>query len=113
MIRGFRCGHLLMNAVLHILLAAWPQKLESLWLLVARVLRHRETICRDLPKHPVLAITSTRGNHKIGHLADQQIDRRNIPNDIAIESVTIPMVKDSEDERMCEIEANKAILVTL
>ena len=61
-------------------------------------------------KLPVLAITSTRGNHKIGHLADQQIDRRNIPNDIAIESVTIPMVKDSEDERMCEIEANKAIL---
>lgn len=61
-------------------------------------------------KLPVLAITSTRGNHKIGHLIDQQIDRRNIPNDIALESVTIPMVKDKEDERMCEIEANKAIL---
>lgn len=61
-------------------------------------------------KLPVLAITSTRGNHKIGHLIDQQIDRRNIPNDIAVESVTIPMVKDKEDERMCEIEANKAIL---
>ena len=61
-------------------------------------------------KLPVLAITSTRGNHKIGHLIDQQIDRRNIPNDIAMESVTIPMVKDKEDERYCEIEANKAIL---
>ena len=61
-------------------------------------------------KLPVLAITSTRGNHKVGHLVDQQIDRRNIPNDIAMESVTIPMVKDAEDERMCEIEANKAIL---
>lgn len=61
-------------------------------------------------KLPVLAITSTRGNYKIGHLIDQQIDRRNIPNDIAIESVTIPMVKDYEDERFCEIEANKAIL---
>ena len=61
-------------------------------------------------KLPVLAITSTRGNHRIGHLVDQQIDRRNIPNDIAMESVTIPMVKDTEDERMCEIEANKAIL---
>ena len=54
-------------------------------------------------KLPVLAITSTRGNHKVGHLIDQQIDRRNIPNDIAMESVTIPMVKDSEDERYCEI----------
>ena len=61
-------------------------------------------------KLPVLAITSTRGNHKVGHLIDQQIDRRNIPNDIAMESITIPMVKDSEDERYCEIEANKAIL---
>lgn len=61
-------------------------------------------------KLPVLAITSTRGNYKIGHLIDQQIDRRNIPNDIAIESVTIPMVKDYEEERFCEIEANKAIL---
>ena len=61
-------------------------------------------------KLPVLAITSTRGNHKLGHLIDQQIDRRNIPNDIAMESVTVPMVKDKEDERYCEIEANKAIL---
>lgn len=61
-------------------------------------------------KLPVLAITSTRGNHKVGHLIDQQIDRRNIPNDIAMESVTIPMVKDMEDERYCEVEANKAIL---
>lgn len=61
-------------------------------------------------KLPVLAITSTRGNHKIGHLVDQQIDRRNIPNDIAMESVTVPMVKDKEDERFCEIEVNKAIL---
>ena len=61
-------------------------------------------------KLPVLAITSTRGNHKLGHLIDQQIDRRLIPNDIAMESVTIPMVKGKEDERYCEIEANKAIL---
>ena len=61
-------------------------------------------------KLPVLAITSTRGNHKIGHLIDQQIDRRNIPNDVSMESVTLPMVKDSEDEHFCEIEANKAIL---
>lgn len=61
-------------------------------------------------KLPVLAITSTRGNHKVGHLIDQQIDRRSLPNDIAMESVTIPMVKDKEDERYCEIEANKAML---
>ena len=61
-------------------------------------------------KLPVLAITSTRGNHKVGHLIDQQIDRRALPNDIAMESVTIPMVKDRDDERFCEVEANKAML---
>ena len=61
-------------------------------------------------KLPVLAITSTRGNHKVGHLINKQIARRSIPNDIAMESVTIPMVRGKEDERMCEIEANKAIL---
>lgn len=61
-------------------------------------------------KLPVLAITSHRGVHNIGHLIDQQIDRRSIPNDIAMESVTIPMVDSSEDEQYCVIEGNKAIL---
>lgn len=61
-------------------------------------------------KLPVLAITSHRGDFKIGHLLDQQIDRRSIPNDIAMEHVTIPMAKTSLEERHCEIEANKAIL---
>ena len=61
-------------------------------------------------KLPILAITSHRGNHKVGHLFDQQIDRRNIPNDIANISVTIPMVRCDEDEKICAIEANKAIL---
>ena len=61
-------------------------------------------------KLPVLAITSHRGIAKIGHLLDQQIDRRSIPNDIATESVTLPPVRCQEDEDFCTIEANKAIL---
>lgn len=61
-------------------------------------------------KLPVLAITSHRGEHNIGHLIDQQIDRRQIPNDIALMSVTMPMVDSPEDEKFCTIEANKAIL---
>lgn len=61
-------------------------------------------------KLPVLAITSHRGVQNIGHLFDQQIDRRSIPNDISTESVTMPMVDSSEDERYCIIEGNKAIL---
>ena len=43
-------------------------------------------------KLPVLAITSTRGNHKLGHLIDQQIDRRNIPNDIAMQVVGVGFI---------------------
>lgn len=61
-------------------------------------------------KLPVLAITSHRGDSKIGHLLDQQIDRRVIPNDIAVEHVTVPMAKTPQEERHCELEANKAIL---
>lgn len=61
-------------------------------------------------KLPVLAITSHRGDFHIGHLKDQQIDRRSRPADIAVESVTIPLVKDEGDARFCEIEGNKAIL---
>lgn len=61
-------------------------------------------------KLPVLAITSYRGESEIGHLKDQQIDRRSIPNDIAVESVIIPLVKDKRDENYCIIEGNKAIL---
>ncbi len=61
-------------------------------------------------KLPVLAITSHRGHQHIGHLHDQQIDRRIIPNDVAVCSVTLPMAKTSQEARYCEIEANKAIL---
>ena len=61
-------------------------------------------------KLPVLAVTSHRGDSSIGHLWDQQIDRRSIPNDIAMTSVTVPLVKDSSDIRYCMNEATKAIL---
>lgn len=61
-------------------------------------------------KLPILAITSTRGNDKIGHLIDQQIDRRNLPNDIVLESVTIGTVHNKTDERVAEVNVNKAIL---
>ena len=61
-------------------------------------------------KLPVLAITSTRGVPQIGHLHDQQIDRRSHPNDTVMESVYIPMIKDAQDEQYATIEANKAIL---
>lgn len=61
-------------------------------------------------KLPVLAITSHRGDASIGHLWDQQIDRRSIPNDVAMISVTVPLVKEMSDMRYCINEATKAIL---
>lgn len=61
-------------------------------------------------KLPIVAITSHQGNHRIGHLIAQNIDRRTTPADIAMLSVTLPVVKDKTDERFCEIEANKALL---
>lgn len=61
-------------------------------------------------KLPVLAITSHRGDSEIGHLKDQQIDRRQIPADIVVGSYTVPMVKDATSERYCINQANKALL---
>lgn len=61
-------------------------------------------------KLPIVAITSHQGEHRIGHLIAQNIDRRTTPADITIKSVTLPVVKDQTDERFCEIEANKALL---
>lgn len=61
-------------------------------------------------KLPILALTSCTSRDNIGQLISQQIDRSSIPNDIAIESVYLPLIKDKQDERVCEREANKAIL---
>lgn len=61
-------------------------------------------------KLPVLAITSSQSFSKVGHLVAQVIDRSSIPNDAANLSVTLPIVKDSEDLWDCEIKVNKALL---
>ncbi len=61
-------------------------------------------------KLPVLAITSSQPNNKIGHNIAQVTDRRFPLPDIALMSVQLPIVKDSEDEWECEIAVNKALL---
>ena len=61
-------------------------------------------------KLPVLAITSHQGTDRIGQLWPQNIDRRQIPHDIANLSVELPVIKDSRDEAFVVMEANKAIL---
>ena len=57
-------------------------------------------------KLPILAVTSHQGTDRIGHLIAQNIDRRQLPNDIVKLSVDIPVVHDTRDEHYAEIEAN-------
>ena len=60
-------------------------------------------------KLPILAITSTQPVVRIGHHIAQVIDRSVMPNDVAKISLTLPIIKDSEDEWDCIIKVNKAI----
>lgn len=61
-------------------------------------------------KLPILAITSHQGKDRIGHLIPQNIDRSQIPHDIARLSVELPVIKDERDEAFVNMEANKAVL---
>lgn len=61
-------------------------------------------------KLPILAITSTQAISKVGHHVAQVIDRSSIAKDVAKLSVTLPIVKDSDDFWECEIKVNQAIL---
>ncbi len=61
-------------------------------------------------KLPILAITSTREECKIGHLIDQQIDRTRQPKDTVLCSEHLQIIKDDEDWWDCTIKINRAIL---
>lgn len=61
-------------------------------------------------KIPILAITSTQHIGRVGQLAPQVIDRSVIQKDIAVMSVHIPTIHDSEDEWDCNIKLNSALL---
>lgn len=61
-------------------------------------------------KLPVLAITSTQPEGRIGHNVPQVVDRTNLLNDISRLSVQIPVVHDSEDEWSVSVKINQALL---
>ena len=61
-------------------------------------------------KLPILAITSTMPLGRIGHNIPQVIDRTSPLNDIAKLSVLVPEVHDDEDEWICTVNVNKALL---
>lgn len=61
-------------------------------------------------KLPVLAVTSTQDETKIGHLNAQVIDRSSLPNDIALLSEHIPATRDDTDEWSNTVKINRALL---
>lgn len=60
-------------------------------------------------KLPILAITSMEPRTNVGQLRAQQIDRSQLPKDIAVSSVYLPPVKDDEDAYNCMLTVNKAL----
>lgn len=60
-------------------------------------------------KIPILAITSMEPRTNVGQLRAQQIDRSQLPKDIAVESVYLPPIKDDEDAYQCMLTVNKAL----
>lgn len=61
-------------------------------------------------KLPVLAVTYNTGIHNLGHLRPQQIDRRNIQDDVACEAIDVPIIKDFNDAWLANVNINKALL---
>ena len=61
-------------------------------------------------KLPILAITSTMPLERIGHNFPQQIDRTIVAKDIVKASYYIPFVDNEEDEWICNVKVNDAIL---
>ena len=60
-------------------------------------------------KLPVIAITSNQGINKIGRLIPQNIDRRSLPNDIAIKSVYVPVANTQKEIKACELLLNDVL----
>lgn len=59
---------------------------------------------------PILAITSTQDESRIGHYIPQVIDRRVLQNDIALLSEHIPATRDDNDVWSNTIKINRALL---
>ena len=61
-------------------------------------------------KLPVLAVTATQDETRIGHLIAQVTDRSSLPNDIALLSEHIPVTRDKTDEWSNTVKINRALL---
>ncbi len=60
---------------------------------------------------PILVITSSQPNCRIGHLTAQVTDRRTTLNEAVLSSFQMVFIKDKEDEFEDTINANKALIL--
>lgn len=61
-------------------------------------------------KLPILILTSSQNNNRIGHLFAQVTDRTSPPKDVCRLSLVLPNIHTKDDEWECEVQANKALL---
>lgn len=61
-------------------------------------------------KLPIIAVTSSQLNSRIGHNLPQLTDRTQPMRDTVKASATLPIVRCAEDEWFCEVKANELIL---
>ena len=61
-------------------------------------------------KLPILAVTSTQNQRRVGHLNPQVIDRSSQMADMVVDSILLNMVRGKDEEWECEIKVNKALL---
>lgn len=59
---------------------------------------------------PVVVLTSSQDNSRIGNLIPQVTDRSQPPKDTVVESVHIPLIKDNDDAWFANLNINKALL---
>ena len=61
-------------------------------------------------KLPILAVTATQNENRIGHLIPQVIDRSQQPKDCCVHSEHVPVPRDANDEWDATIRLNRAVL---
>ena len=61
-------------------------------------------------KLPILAVTSTQNENRIGHMVAQVIDRSPLPHDIALISEHVPVCHSADDEWSANVKLNRAVL---
>lgn len=61
-------------------------------------------------KLPILVVTGTKDENRIGHLENQLIDRRIAQNDVIVHREYIQSIKNEEDAYTCKLKINTALL---